>query len=270
MTWDPDEREIPPMSAEMFSTLVTARLRGSKEVEILAGKGLQLQLKVRGQETTAQLERVYDRYRANPEAVSAIIDLYIDNLVNGGNTERPGNEKFQAVRGLLLPRLMTSQQWMSQRDNGLRLVIRPIAGDLGAGLVIDRGDELEYVQLDAIPEWEIDSQSAYDAAQENLARTSLDASYSANGQGVETLLVDHAPNAAARVMLRDRMFAWQALVGGELVVGMPTHDLLLGFARAHPAFDELQAQVAEDAAASPNGLLGTLLRVHEGALELLA
>lgn len=270
MTWDADEREIPPMSAEMFSTLVTARLRGSKDVELVGGKGLQLQLNVRGQETTAQLERVYERYRANPEAVLAIIDLYIDDLVNGGNTERPGNEKFLAVRGLLLPRLLTSQQWMDKRDSGLRLVIRPIAEDLGAGLVIDRGDEFEYVQLDAIPEWEIDPQSAYDAAQENLARASLDAPYSANGQGTAALLVDHSPNAAARVLLRERMAAWRAFVGGELIVGMPTHDLLLGFARTHPAFDDLRAQVAEDAEASSNGLLGTLLRVHEGALELLA
>lgn len=269
MNWDADERQIPPMSAEMFSTLVTSRLRGSKHVEIIGGKGLQLKLKIRGQETTAQLERAYARYRANPDAVSPIIDLFIDNLVNGGKVERAGNEKFAEVRGLLLPRLMTARQWMDRRDEGLRLVIRSIAEDLGEGLVIDRGQEFEYVRLDLIPDWEIDSQSAYDAAHENLVRTAVNAPYTVNEEGAETLLVDHSVNAAARVLLPERMAEWQELTGGELVVGLPTHDLMLGMARTHPAYAELEAQVAADAAGLPNGLLGTLLRVHRGALELL-
>ncbi|MCC7162833.1 MAG: hypothetical protein IT331_10105 [Anaerolineae bacterium] len=268
MNWDPDDRAIPPMSAEMFSTLVVSRLRAIEHVEIIGGKGLALSLRVRGKDTTAQLERAYARYRTNPEAVSPIIDLYIDNLVNGENVERAGNENFAAVRELLLPRLMTARQWMDRREDGLRLVIRALADDVGEGLVIDRGEELEYVQVEMISVWEIDSQSAFDAAQENLARLAVNAPYLTRGEGEETLLMDHSPNAAARVLLSERMQEWQARVGGELLVGLPTHDLMLGFARTHPAFQELRAQVAEDAAASPNGLLGTLLRPHQGAIEL--
>ncbi len=268
-TWDFDEREIPPMSAEMFSALVTARLRPLNEIEILGGKGLQLRVRVRGAETLAQLERAYERYRANPDALSPIIDTFIDRLLHGATEERAGNEQFARVREKLLPRLMTAQQWMKKRDEGLRVVVRSIVQDLGAALILDNGADFEYVQIDAIPAWEIDSQTAYAAATENLERRQIDATTS-NGEGIETLLLDHSENASANVMLPSRLSDWQARIQGELVLGLPTHDLLLGFARAHPAFEELRAQVAHDAQNSPNGLLATLLLVREGELQLLS
>ena len=270
MDWNSDEREIPPMSAEMFSALVTARLREVDEVEIQSGKGLQLKLRVRGQDTTAHLDRYYERYRANPDALSPTINEFIGALLDGSTQQRASNVEFARIEELLAPRLMTVQQWMNKRETGLRLVVRSIVQDLGAALILDRGESFEYVQLDAIPAWGIDSQTAYDVALENLERTSTNAQFSVNGQGVETLLVDHSSNASARALLPSRLEDWQARVDGELVLGIPTHDLLLGFARAHPAFQELRAQIAEDARNSTNGLLSALLLVRQGELQLLS
>ena len=265
-----DDREIPPMSAEMFSALVTARLRPLNEIEILGGKGLQLRLRVRGAESTAQLERFYERYRANPAALSPLIEQFIEALVNGQESQALGNEKFLQVREKLLPRLMTAPQWMKKRDEGVRVVVRSIVQDLGAALILDSGAEFEYVQIDAIPAWGIDSQTAYDAAIENLERVTQINSTITNGEGIETLLLDRSENASANVLLASRLADWQARIEGELVVAIPTHDLLLGFARAHPAFAELRAQVAADAKNSAIGLFENLLLVRQGELQLLS
>lgn len=271
--WNPnsfEERQLPPMSAEMFSTLVTARLRPVQGVEVVGGKGLQLKLRILGLDTTAQLDRAYERYRANPDALNPIIDQLIDGLVNGIREESGGNEAFAEVRAKLLPRIMTAQQWMNKRDEGLRLVIRSIVQDLGSALILDQGNTFEYVQLDSIPAWEVDSPTAYEAAYENLERASENAEYSVNGVGIEMLLVDHSNNASARVLVPSRLADWEARVEGDLILGIPTHDLLLGFSRRHPAFHELRAQIAEDVETAPNGLLPNLLIVRQGGLELLS
>ncbi len=226
------------MSAEMFSALVVSRLRPVPEVEVQGGKGLQLHLSVRGHETTAQLERAYERYRANPEALSPVIDELIQSLLSGKLGQAPGNEEFARIAPQLFPRLLTSRQWMDRREDGLRLIVRPFVQDLGVTLVIDRRTEIEYVQIESIPEWGVDPQAAYDTALANLERRSKDVETRVSGAGVETLLVDSYADgyAAARVLLSSRLTDWQARVQGELVLGMPTADLLLGFARNHPAF----------------------------------
>lgn len=270
--WNPnsfEDREIPPMSAAMFSALVTARLRAVDGVEIQGGKGLQLRLRVNGKDTTTQLERYYERYRANPDALNPVIDQFISALATGTSDASAGNRAFAEVRDELLPRLMTAQQWMMHREQGLRLVIRSLVQDLGAALILDAGDTFEYVQLDAIPAWEIDAETAYESAKSNLERTTAHVSTTVNGEGSETLLVAHGENVSALILLETRLADWQARIEGELVLAVPTHDLLLGFAREHPAFDDLRMQVAEDAH-SPLGLMPHLLRVRQGELELLA
>ncbi|MBI4674914.1 MAG: DUF1444 family protein [Chloroflexi bacterium] len=268
---DLDEREIPPMSAEMFSALVTARLRPLDGIEIRGGKGLALQLRVKGQDATARLERAYQRYRANPELLSPVVEQLIHALLSGERAEQEGTAAYAEIAPLLYPRFMTAQQWRAKRDAGLRPVIRPLVQDLGVALVIDRGSEIEFVQLDAIPGWGVDAQQAYDTAIKNLEGTASVETIQ-RGQGDETLLIDHHADgyAAARALLASRMRDWQARIQGELVLAIPTRDLLLGFAREHPAFDDLRAQVQHDAQTQDNGLFSQLLTVRDGALELLA
>lgn len=271
MSWDLvfDERELPPMSAEMFAALVTARLRPIPEVEVRASRGLRLHLRVRGQETLADLERCYLSYRENPNALNPLIDQWIRALVAGVRAESKGTMEFARVASSLLPRLLTAQQWWHKREQGLRLVVRPVTQDLGVALVIDRGYEIEFVQLDAIPTWGVDAQAAYEVALANLERAAAQVETVEQGEGAARLLLDHHPDgyAAARALLPSRLAAWQARIEGTLVLGMPRHDLLLGFSLAHPAFAQLRAQVAQDARDPQAGLLANLLCVRDGELE---
>ena len=256
----------------MFSALVTARLRPLSEIEIRGGKGLALQLRVRGQDTTAQLERAYEKYRAAPDALTPVIDELIQGIARGETQTPQGTAEFERVASHLFPQFMTAQQWSTKREQGLRLVIRPLVQDLGVALMLDRDAEIEYVQLDAIPAWGVDAQQAYETALQNLERRAQNVEAMTNGAGDEILLLDHFSDgyAAARALLPSRIRDWQARVNGELILAMPTRDLLLGFARAHPALDDLRAQVAQDAQTQPNGLFPNLLVVRDNALELLS
>lgn len=269
---DFDEREIPPMSAEMFSALVTARLRPLPEIEIRGGKGLALQLRVCGQDTTAQLERAYEKYRAAPESLTSVIDEWIQALVRGEMETLRGTDEFARLAPQLFPQMMTAQQWSAKREQGLRLVIRPLVQDLGIAIVIDRASEIEYVQIETIPQWGVDAQQVYEAAFQNLERAARNVEIVAHGAGDEILLMDSSGDgyAAAHVLLPTRWREWQARVPGELVLALPTRDLLLGFSRTHPAFDELRAQVQADAQTQPNGLFPYLLCVRDNALEIFS
>ncbi len=265
-----DEREIPPMSAEMFSALVTARLRPVEGIEIRGGKGLALQVRVRGADTTAHLERAYERYRANPEMLSAVVAQFIEMLLSGELEAQVGTAAFDEIAPFLYPRFMTVEQWSAKRDASVRPVIRPLAQGLGIALVIDRGREIEFAQLEAIPAWGVDPQFAYERALWNLEYTAAVETIQ-RGEGKETLLLDHHADgyAAARALLPSRQADWQARLEGELVLAIPTRDLLLGLAREHPALDALRAQVAQDAETEPEGLFPHLLVARNGALELL-
>lgn len=272
--WDQntfEERQVPPMSAEMFSALVTSRLRPIQGIEVQGGKGLQLDLRVHGQDVIAPLERYYDRYRADPTLLSPVINQFIETLVAGAGESVEGTEEFARVALKLRPRLITAQQWMDKRNAGLRLVVRPIAQDIGVALVLDQGNELEYVQLEQIPVWGIDAQGGFEVATANLARISSSIQTTERGEGVEKILLDHNADglAAERALLPVRLKAWQAQVQGELVLGMPTHEFLLGLSRDHPALDEIRAQVSQDAQVEADGLSPNLLIVREGALEIL-
>lgn len=256
----------------MFSALVTARLRPLPDIEIQGGKGLALQLRVRGHETTAHLERAYERYRVAPDTLTPVIDEWIQQVVRGETQTLDGTAEYARIAPQLFPQFMTASQWSAKREQGLRLVIRPLVQDLGIALVIDREREIEYVQIEAIPAWGVDAQQVYETAAQNLERAALTVETVVNGDGDEILLMDHYGDgyAAARALLPARWRDWQARVTGELVLGMPTRDLLLGFSRQHPAFDDLRAQIRRDAEAEPNGLFSNLLVVRDNALEIFA
>lgn len=272
--WDKnflDDREIPPMSAEMFSALVTSRLRPVSDVEIKGGKGLELKLRVRGQETAVMLDRAYERYRGNPNSVNTVVAEFIQSVLTGEERAPAESEEFTQLAANLYPLVVSAQEWMQKREAGLRLVVRPLIQDLGVALIIDEGAEIRYVELDAIPRWGIDPQAAYERANNNLENASRNARVSEIGQGVEKLLIDRTLDgfAATRILLPARLDDWAQRVEGELVLGVPQRDFLIGFSRRHPAIDALSEQVSYDARTHDHPLIPNLLIYRNRRLELL-
>lgn len=255
----------------MFAALVTSRLRSLPEVEIKGGKGLELQLRVRGQETAVMLERAYERYRANRDAVNTVVAEFIQSVLTGERTAPAESDEFTQLASNLYPLLVSAQEWMQKREAGLRLVVRPFIQDLGVALIVDQGAEIRYVELDAIPRWGIDPQTAYERANSNLENASHTTQFSEIGQGVEKLLIDRTTDgfAATRILLSARLNDWAQRVEGELVLGVPQRDFMIGFSRKHPAIDALVEQVAHDVQTHDHPLIPNLLVYRNRRLELL-
>lgn len=274
MSWDYNpfaEREQPPMSAELFTALVSARLRPLEQVQVESARAIELKLRVRGVPVTVSLEHHYERYLENPRTLNPLVDDLISSVINGGLQDTEGQDAFTSIAPNLMPLLISAADWEQKHANGLRLVVRPLVQDLGIALVHDRGAEIEYVQLDAISHWGIEAETAYETANVNLDFASRDVPVSEYDRGSSKLLIDNAGDgyAATRAILPSRLEHWAKRIEGELVLGLPRHDFLIGFSHNHPNFDQLQTQVKKDARDDSRGLFPELLVYREGVLEIL-
>lgn len=274
MSWDYDpfaEREQPPMSAELFTTLVTARLRPIEQVEVESAKALELKLRVRGIPMTAPLEHYYQIYLENPRILTPLVNDLISALKRGEPPLPKEKDAFTTIAPSLFPLLMSAGEWQQKHTDGLRLVIRPLVQELGIALVRDHGSEIEYVQLDAIPHWGVDAEAAYETANINLDQGAIAIPVSEYDRGNAKLLIDNFGDgyAATRVILPSRLDDWARRIEGELVLGLPSRDFLIGFSRNHPNFNQLRTQIIKDALEDVRGLLAELLIYREGVLEIL-
>ncbi len=254
------------MSAEMFATVVIARLRPVEQVEVESHRGLDLELRVRGEAYSLHLEPYYARYRAAPGTLTPIVQEVIESL-SGRSSPVAGAPEYERVAESLMPLLMTSAEWQRKRTAGLRLVVQPLVEDLGTTLVIDEPEGITYVELRMFSSWGIDPATAYDQAIRNLAERSYGVEVTQVGEGEETLLIDRAEYAAERVLLPSRLQDWSERVAGELLLGIPQPHFLIGFSRANPARAELAAQVEKDAQGE-HGLMAKLLVYRDGELGI--
>ena len=274
MSWDYNpfaEREQPPLSAELFTALVSARLRPLEQVQVESARAIELKLRVRGVPVTVSLEHHYERYLEDPRTLNPLVDDLISSVITGGLQDPEGQDAFTSIAPNLMPLLISAADWEQKYANGLRLVVRPLVQDLGIALVYDRGAEIEYVQLDAISHWGVEAETAYETANVNLDFASRAVPVSEYDTGSSKLLIDNVGDgyAATRAILPSRLEHWAQRIEGELVLGLPRHDFLIGFSHKHPNFDQLQTQVNNDARDDSRGLFPELLVYREGVLEIL-
>ncbi len=258
------------MSAEMFATLVVARLREAVGITLEERHGLEFKLRVGEESRTWHLDSYYQHYRAEPAELTPIVQQFIENVTTGV-PEAAAPDSFEQVAPKLMPLLMSSGEWQRKREAGIRTVVRPLVQDLGIALVVDEPGSITFVQLDAIPRWGVDMASLFETAMGNLARRATEVSVSQIGENEAVLLIDRAMDgyAATRAVLPSRLEDWSRRVPGELVLGLPTRDFLIGFSRAHPHLDALREQVAKDAQTNEHGLMPELLVYRNGELQIL-
>ncbi len=260
------------MSAELFAAVVVARLRPLPGIVIESRRGLEFHLQVQGRTRQAHLDSYYQRYRREPQALTALVQEFVDSV----EREEPpaaAAGSFEQVASHLLPLLIGSAEWERKRAAGLRLVVRPLVRDLGIALVVDEPGGMTYVELGALANWQVDIVSVYDTAMANLEEQARHAPVSEIGEGVGRLLVERTPDgyAATRAILPSRLEDWAQRVEGELVLGLPDRNFMIGLSREHPSLKEIAAQVARDAeAAGEQGLLSDLLLFRDGVLQILS
>ncbi len=258
------------MSEGLFGMLVVARLRASGLVEIESYEGLQLRLRVGGEQKNVSLERYYTQYRRNPAQVNIVVQSLVDVVTGAAKPAPVASDDFELVADRLMPLLMSSSEWADKRTAGRRLVVQPLLQDLGIVLVLQEEDSFRYVELPAIPAWGVDVADVFAAATRNLETQTQGVAFTSAGEGLQKILIDRSDIfAAARIILPSRLDQWAAHIEGDLVIGIPARDFAVGFSLRHPSFSELRAQVQDDARTSEKALLPSLLVYRSGVLQLL-
>lgn len=263
-----EERDQPPMSAEMFTTLVAARLRsGGFAVE--RERRLEITVPVGGVSTVVHLGPYYTRYRAEPAALSPLINECIEGIASGKSTPE-ASDSFERAAPNLLPLLISSAEWEKKHAQGVRIVVRPLVQDVGIAMVEDEPDVITYVELERFAGWGVDAGSAYERAIENLERRARDIPFSQVGEREEILLIDSVSDgyAATRALVPSRLREWAKRVPEELVLGIPGRGFLIGFSSRHPNLQGLAVQVEHDARSDEHGLSPRLLVYRGGGFEI--
>lgn len=255
------------MSADLFTTLVVARLR-SGGLEVAGQKRLEVTLRTGDSHIVAQLDSYYQRYRREPGDLTPLIQELID-AVREGDFKKTIVGSFEQAAPDLLPMLVTGKDWQKRMDEGIHLAVRPLVQELGIAIVIDEPELITFVQTEMLGAWHIDYDTAFDAAIGNLEQRAKSIPYSQNGEGVETILVDKAGDgyAATRGILPSRLQDWAKRVPGDLVIGVPRRDFLVGCGSTHPHIDAIAEQVEKDQKADEHGLASGLLVYKDNRLE---
>lgn len=262
------ENESKPLSPGLFGLLVLERVRKIQEIEVIEQNSLEFKLKVSGRNVAARLDRFYERYRADPAKLSAIVDEWIDAIAL---LPAPATEfNFDEISMHLLP-MLKSSGFIDQanRATASELVSRPFLRNLHIAYVVDAAKTIEYVNVKELAQWNRDAQELHTHAMANLARRTRDVEFDQFGEGKDTLIVDQKGDgyAATRVLVDDYISYWAELVEGELLIGIPNRDFMIGFARDNPNREAIAMQIGADAHAHENPLTDTLLVWRDGRIQ---
>jgi uncharacterized protein YtpQ (UPF0354 family) len=261
-----EERDRPPMSAEMFTTLLVARLRSSG-VRVERERRLALRIQVGDVSQVADLSGYYEQYRSEPIELSQIIQPLVDRVAKGQAAGEISDSYEQAAQALM-PLLVSAIDWERKLEEGVQMVVRPFVPDVGVALVTDEKDSIIFVVPEALVRWNVSLESAFDTALRNLELEARGHQFSQTGAGTRTILIDRSTEgyAATRAILPSRLEDWERRVQGELVLGLPTRDFMIGFGALHPNLDSLSAQIEEDATLHAHGICKSLLVYRAGKL----
>ena len=104
----------------------------------------------------------------------------------------------------------------------------------------------------------------------NLRKRTRHKSYEVHGFGDRMLIVGKELDGytACRVLLPELLAEWARKVPGQLLVGIPNRDFLIGFSDQDPQHvASILRQVRTDAAKMPRPLTSNVLLWHEGSLR---
>jgi uncharacterized protein YtpQ (UPF0354 family) len=105
----------------------------------------------------------------------------------------------------------------------------------------------------------------------NLRRRTLEqVDYVTAGAGEQRLFIFNSGDGydATRLLLSDVLTTWARALPGNLVIGIPNRDFLIGFSDANPEILERVAQqIQADAAGREHGLTDQLFTLESGEVR---
>lgn len=258
------------MSAAQFAAYMEKRLSIEDAIEVLGRDGLQLQLRVRSAELTADLTNFYNAYARDPAQLDTIARNFISLAL--GNTPSRQVDDFAELADQIYPMLKPIELLATVRERALpMLAYREFLADLIITYVIDERRSVAYINEDHLDRWGIDVQEVHTHAIANLRRrTHEQVDYRVVGEDEQRIFIFSSGDGydATRLLLADVLAAWARQLPGHLVIGIPNRDFLVGFSDANPEIlQRIAQQIQADSAARDHGITDQLFTLDAGEIR---
>jgi uncharacterized protein YtpQ (UPF0354 family) len=249
------------MSAGQFAAYMEKRLSIEDAIEPLGRDGLQLRLRVRGAEQTADLSEFYSAYTRDPAQLDTIVRNFVSAAL-GSLPERKISD-FAALAERIYPMLKPIALLATVRERELpMLAYREFLADLIITYVIDEQRSVAFINEDHLDRWGVNIQEVHTHAITNLRRrTHGQVDYRVTGEGEQRIFIFNSGDGydATRLLLSDVLAAWARELPGHLVIGIPNRDFLIGFSDANPEIlERIGQQIQADAAGREYGITDQL------------
>ncbi|MBE7491097.1 MAG: DUF1444 family protein [Planctomycetes bacterium] len=260
----------PPLSVEDFTRAaarVYARSLGKPEPAIV--KPLELKT---GDNSVLRLENAYVSYlRAHDRdpgtGPETLLAQWLEQL--WGSDARPLGA-FDDVRNLICP---VVKPWGFARETQIPLLRRPLVEhELELMIAVDTGRTLRFISSEDVARWEgVSEEDVFFYARENLlaqaGEIQVQALQGPDGQPKAVIIATHDSHDAARLTLPNFYERIAAVLGHDLLVGVPNRDFLIVLSADDPELvANVGAQVAKDAQTQPYAISGKLFRLTKDGL----
>jgi uncharacterized protein YtpQ (UPF0354 family) len=266
----PDNEYVEVMNPSQFATYLERRLSIEDAIEILDNQGFQLRVRVNDKEQTIGLADYYQAYARHPEQLDIVMENFISTAK--GLTPQRRNNDFATLSGKIYPMLKPIELLVRVRERGLpMLAYREFLAELMITYVIKEEHSIAYINEDHLDHWEVALQDLHSYAIDNLRKlTHEQVEYVVTGEGEQRIFIFNANDSfdATRLLLSDVLSTWASMIPGNLVIGIPNRDFLIGFSDVNPDIVErISMQIQTDVAAHKYGMTDQLFTLVSGEVR---
>lgn len=254
--------EYTQLAAEVYTELMkSAKPEISKPLELATGPGSAL-----------RLDNAYMSYLNNFD-IDDNIDarkLLADWLEHLWGEQKEGLGPFEDIRGLVYPVVRAKGFARETRVNVLRRDL--LADELELFAAVDTGRTLRFLSRDDLAQWDgVSEDDVFFYARENLlalsAEVEMQALANEDGKPCAVIIATNDGHDAARVCLPTFYEKLAAVLGPNLLVGLPNRDFLIVLSADDAGLvANVANQVKIDAQTRPYAISGKLYRLNADGL----
>lgn len=264
----------PLMNEEQFGAYIERRLTLHDDtIQVVARHDLQLSVRVGEQQRPVEtdLRRLYDAYRKNPALIDAVFQTFVHVLLDEMPETRGGD--FEAIKERIYPMLKPIEFLAAVRDRKVpMLAYSDFLGGLVVAYVIDEQRSVAYISEEHLDTWKVSVLDLHAQALENLRRrTNESVDYVTAGDGERRLFIFNSGDGydAARLLLTDVLAGWASELPGNLLIGVPNRDFLIGFSDADDEIvNGVAQQIQADVIGREQGLTEQLFIFQGGQVQV--
>ncbi|HET9223097.1 MAG TPA: DUF1444 family protein, partial [Roseiflexaceae bacterium] len=259
-----------PMSAAQFAAYIERRLSLEDAIEVLGRQEMQLRLRAHGAEMTADLSSFYNVYARDPSEIDTVVRNFVATTL-GLAPDRESSD-FAELADRIYPMLKPIELLVTVRERKLpMLAYREFLAQLIITYVIDEQRSVTFINDDHLERWGVALVDVHEQAISNLRIRTLErVDYVTAGEGEQRLYIFNSGDGydATRLLLGDVLATWARALPGNLVIGIPNRDFLIGFSDANPEIlERIAQQIQADSAGREYGLTEQLFTLESGQVR---